>query len=194
MDISAKSWTWVSPSAKRNGPPVMLRGALTFSSTTAFCNHSQRPTTPHHALRKFVHETGHAARINLVPGVILQAIAASLLAAYYLAPSARPVFEWFATQKQTPGYGYSAIAINGGLVPFLYLWLRGSIKTNVVKTLLIYVLYWRFFGVQIDAFYHIQNALFSEANDLATIATKVAVDQLILTPFWTIPRTAVAYL
>ena len=148
------------------------------------------------SFREFVHETGHAARINLIPGVILQAIAASLLAAYYLAPSARPVFEWFATQKQTLGYGYSAIAtaISGGLVPFLYLWLRGSIKTNVVKTLLFYVLYWGFFGVQIDAFYHIQNALFSEANDLATIATKVAVDQLILTPFWTIPRTAVAYL
>jgi hypothetical protein len=48
--------------------------------------------------------------------------------------------------------------------------------------------------VQIDAFYHIQNALFSEANDLATIATKVAVDQLILTPFWTIPQTTIAYL
>lgn len=148
------------------------------------------------SFREFVHEAGHAARINLIPGLILQTIAASLLAAYYLSPSARPVFEWFATQKQTFGYGYSAIAtaISGGLVPFLYLWLNGRIKTNVVKTLLFYVLYWGFFGVQIDVFYHIQNALFGEANNLATIAAKVAVDQLILTPFWTVPQTTIAYL
>lgn len=148
------------------------------------------------SFREFVHEAGHAARINLIPGLILQTIAASLLAAYYLSPSARPVFEWFATQKQTFGYGYSAIAtaISGGLVPFLYLWLNGRIKTNVVKTLLFYVLYWGFFGVQIDAFYHIQNALFGEANNLATIAAKVAVDQLVLTPFWTVPQTTIAYL
>ena len=148
------------------------------------------------SFREFVHEAGHAARINLIPGLILQTIAASLLAAYYLMPSARPIFEWFATQKQALGYGYSAIAtaISGGLVPFLYLWLHGRIKTHVVKTLFFYVLYWGFFGVQIDAFYHIQNALFGEGHNFATLASKVAVDQLILTPFWTIPQTTIAYL
>ena len=148
------------------------------------------------SFREFVHEAGHAARINLIPGLILQTIAASLLAAYYLMPSARPIFEWFATQKQALGYGYSAIAtaISGGLVPFLYFWLHGRIKTHVVKTLFFYVLYWGFFGVQIDAFYHLQNALFGEGHDFATLASKVAVDQLILTPFWTIPQTTIAYL
>ena len=148
------------------------------------------------SFREFVHESGQAARINLIPGLILQAVAASLLAAYYLAPSLRPGFEWFATQKQNLGFGYSAIAtaISGGLVPFLYLWLHGSLRKNVVKTLFFYVLYWGFFGVQVDVFYHLQNALFGEGHDLVTIVSKVAVDMALFTPFWTIPQTTICYL
>lgn len=148
------------------------------------------------SFREFVHEAGHAARSNLIPGLMLQALAASLLAAYYLMPSARPAFEWVATQKQTLGYGYSAIAtaISGGLVPFLYLWLHGRIRTDVLRTLLFYVFYWGFFGIQIDAFYRGQSVWFGEGHDLATLVSKVALDQLILTPFWTIPQTTIAYL
>ena len=148
------------------------------------------------SFREFLHESGQAARANLVPGLILQVVAASFLAAYYLAPSLQPQFAWIATQKKTLGYAYSAIAtgISGGLVPFLYLWLTGRIKKNTVKILLFYVLFWASLGTQIDVFYHIQSALFGEGNDRATIISKVAVDQIVLTPFWTIPQTTLCYL
>lgn len=148
------------------------------------------------SFRDFVHEAGQAARVNLVPGLILQAVAISLLAAYYLMPSVRPAFDWFAELKQAWGYAYSALAtvISGGIVPFLYLWLRGDIKQGVGKTLLFYIVFWALMGIQVDALYRFQGDLFGQGNAPGVLIPKVLVDQGLFTPLWSIPLTTVCYL
>jgi hypothetical protein len=148
------------------------------------------------SFRDFVHEAGQAARVNLVPGLILQAVAISLLAAYYLIPAVRPGFDWFAHLKQDWGYGYSALAtaISGGIVPFLYLWLRGSIKHGVGKALLFYIVFWALMGMQVDVLYRFQGELFGQGNELAVLIPKVLVDQGLFTPLWSIPLTTLCYL
>jgi hypothetical protein len=147
------------------------------------------------SLRRFLQEAGHAARANLVPGLILQLSAAALLAAYYLLPSIRPGFEWFADLKQEYGYGYSAVAtaISGGLVPFLYLWTRGSIRQDIGKNLLFYLVFWAVMGIQVDAFYRLQGLLFGQGASLLVLLPKVAADQVLFTPLWTIPQTTICY-
>lgn len=148
------------------------------------------------SLREFVHEAGQAARINLVPGLILQGSAAALLAAYYLLPSLRPVFEWFAAQKTHWGYAYSAVATaaSGGLVPFLYLLWRGQIRQGVGKALLFYLVFWASMGIQVDLLYRVQGMWFGQGADPGTLIPKVLVDQLLYTPLWSIPQTTICYL
>lgn len=148
------------------------------------------------SLREFVHEAGQAARINLVPGLILQAGALALLAAYYLVPAARPGFEWFAAQKAHWGYGYSALstAVCGGLVPFAYLLWQGKIKQGAGKLLVFYLLFWTAMGIQVDALYRAQGSLFGQGADWRTLVPKVMVDQLLFTPLWSIPQTTICYL
>lgn len=172
------------------------------SSTLCLCHSLDAPgasrfqTANLMSFRDFVHEAGQAARVNLIPGLILQATAAGLLSAYYLAPSLRPGFELFATLKQEWGYAYSALAtaISGGLVPFLYLWLRGSIKQGIGKALVFYLIFWALMGIQVDALYRFQGVLFGQGNAPAILIPKVLVDQGLFTPLWSIPLTTICYL
>lgn len=148
------------------------------------------------SFRSFLHEAGQATRANLVPGLFLQAMAASLLAAYYFLPNLRPGFEAIAAFKQEWGYAYSALAtaVSGGLVPFLYLWLRGSVREGAGKALLFYLVFWGLIGMEVDLLYRVQGALFGQGSDPATLIPKVAFDQFLFTPFLSTPQITLAYL
>ena len=148
------------------------------------------------SFRTFLHEAKQAARANLVPGLILQAIAASLLAAYYFQPSLRPGFEWVAGIKQEWGYAYSALAtaISGGLVPFIYLWARGSVREGAGRTLVFYLAFWAIMGMEVDLLYRLQGLLFGQGSDVGTLIPKVMADQFLFTPFCSTPQITLAYL
>ena len=48
-------------------------------------------------------------------------------------------------------------------------------------------LYWAARGTEVDAFYRLQGLLFGNEPDLATIATKVFMDQFVYCIFWAAP-------
>ena len=148
------------------------------------------------SFRNFVHEAGHAARANLIPGLILQTCAVGLLLAYFFLPAARPAFDWFARQKQSGGYLYSAFAtaISGGLVPFLYLWWRGAIGRRIGAALAFYLVFWALMGIQVDALYRLQGLLFGQGSAPSVLIPKVLVDQGLFTPLWSMPFTTIGYL
>lgn len=135
-------------------------------------------------------------KANLLPGIVLQLIGMSVVLVYYLVDSARWVFTGIAELKAAHGFLYSGVAtgIFGGLIPFAYL--RRSKQVPAERALawgLFFVFYWGWRGMEVDAFYRLQDWLFGNALDLRTIASKVAVDQFLYCPLWSAPVTCVFY-
>lgn len=147
-------------------------------------------------LKNLLRAAGGAVRANIVPGLILQSVAVAVLALYYLVPAASPGFEWFMEQKLRWGFAYSALAtsISGGLVPALFLILLGHGTRNPLRDLAFYLAFWAIMGIQVDAFYRLQGALFGNAVTFSVLARKVAVDQFIFSAFWATPLIMLSYI
>lgn len=139
-----------------------------------------------------------ALKKNLIPGLVLQLFAVSILLTYFFVPASKPLFSHFGELKQTYGFGYSfiATALFGGLIPFLYLLLTKSFASNrnLVGLLAFYVLLWGLKGMEVDLFYRQQADWFGNDGDLQTILTKMVVDQFFYSTFWGAPTISIAYL
>ena len=151
---------------------------------------------PPHPLIELRDASVAGVRANLIPGIALWILGSAVVFVYYSVGAARPGFEWIMELSQTYGFLYSGVAtaVFGGLIPFLYLLATGRIPSGKVRTwCLFFVIYWSIRGIEVDAFYRLQNWLFGGGTDWQTIATKVLVDQFIYCPFWAAPMTAVCY-
>ncbi len=135
-------------------------------------------------------------RANLIPGFFLWGVGLAVVLVYYFVPSARDSFEWVISKKDEYGYLYSGIstAIFGGLIPFGYLWWKGKVPAEKVRSWgLFFVLYWSVRGIEVDALYRLQAWVFGEGADWKTILLKVSADQFIYCPIWSAPVTAIGY-
>lgn len=139
-----------------------------------------------------------ALKKNLLPGMVLQLFAASILIIYFFVPTSKPVFSWFGLLKQEHGFLYSfiATAIFGGLIPFLYLWLSNNIEPgrSILGLLVFYIVFWGLKGMEVDLFYRLQADWFGTDNDIKTIVTKMAVDQFLYSSLWAAPGITFVYL
>lgn len=139
-----------------------------------------------------------ALKKNLLPGMVLQLFAASILIIYFFVPASKPVFSWFGLLKQEYGFLYSfiATAIFGGLIPFLYLWLSNNITPgrSISGLLVFYLVFWGLKGMEVDLFYRLQADWFGTDNDIKTIVTKMAVDQFLYSSLWAAPGITFVYL
>lgn len=144
------------------------------------------------------HSIFSALKKNLLPGLVLQVFAVSILLIYFFIPASKPLFTLFGELKQTYGFGYSfaATALFGGLIPFLYLWLSKSIapNRNALGLLVFYVIFWGLKGMEVDFFYRLQAECFGIGNDVKTIVTKMAVDQFLYSALWAAPGITIVYL
>jgi len=128
-----------------------------------------------------------AARANLLPGLIVQALMLVMVLLYYLVPAAKPTFNTLATWKQSYGFAFSMLSavLAGALAPELLkiiCFQRGRPTKQNARTLLISTIMWAGQGALVDAFYRLQSFLFGNELNVRTIATKVAVDQFIYNP------------
>lgn len=139
-----------------------------------------------------------ALKKNILPGLVLQLFAVSILIIYFFVPTSKPLFTLFGELKQTYGFGYSfvATALFGGFIPFLYLWLSKSLapNRNVLGLLVFYVAFWGLKGMEVDFFYRLQADWFGAGNDVKTIVTKMAVDQFLYSALWAAPGITIVYL
>lgn len=144
------------------------------------------------------HSIFSALKKNLLPGLVLQAFAVSILLIYFFVPASKPLFTLLGELKQTYGFGYSfiATALFGGLIPFLYLWMSKGIapNRNTLGLLAFYVIFWGLKGMEVDLFYRLQADWFGTGNDVKTIATKMAVDQFLYSALWAAPSITIVYL
>ena len=123
---------------------------------------------------------GEAFRKNIVPGVIIQAFALSILGAYYFLPDARWCFEAVGAWKREGGLWFSSIstALFAGAIPFgVMLFLKRIPPGAALSHGTFFICYWAVQGVLVDLLYTWQGVWFGHGNDVATLAKKVAMDQ-----------------
>lgn len=134
----------------------------------------------------------HAARANLIPGLIIQVFVMAVVGAYYFYPPAREWFSLLALLKQRWGYGFSCVSaiLAGAVLPEILaviVFQRGRVTRENWGRLVFGVFYWGSQGMVVDAFYRFQAVLFGPQVDLPTVVKKVIVDQLLYTPFYASP-------
>lgn len=139
-----------------------------------------------------------AARANLIPALIVQAIMLSLLLAYYFYPPTTRWLNHLADLKEQWSYGYAAIAavIAGGFVPEIMrviVFQKGRINRSNFSNLLFTIPFWGFSGVIVDFFYRAQAGWFGSEATFGVVATKVIVDQFLFNPFYAAPVGAWCY-
>ncbi len=135
------------------------------------------------------------ARANLVPGLILQAFAIVIVAAYYGWPAARGGFDAWAEFRTRSGvwYAIGATAVFGGVLPVIFMRFQAhGEKTSLTQDLWL-VAFWAYKGLEIQLWYNLLIALFGEGTGFLTLTGKVLVDQFIYCPIWAIPSSVLAY-
>ncbi len=128
-----------------------------------------------------------AAKANLIPALIVQAIMLTLVLGYYFWPPTTRWLNQLAELKQSWGYGYSALSavIAGGVVPEItrVLWFqRGRMTKANAANLLFTIPFWGCVGLMVDGFYRMQAEWFGSEVTFRVVATKVLVDQFIYNP------------
>ena len=141
---------------------------------------------------------GAALKQNLIPGLVLQFFALTLVLIYFFVPASQPVYAWFGVLKHQYGFAYAfvATAIFGGLIPFLYLLAMGRLNParSYFALLIFYLIFWGLKGMEVDFFYQLQGGWFGYENNIKTIVLKTCVDQFIYSAFWAAPSITITYL
>lgn len=139
-----------------------------------------------------------AARANILPGIVLQAIALSILLAYYFAPASHVVFDAISDLKQTYGYAFSIVSTGlfGGAIPLLVARLSPSVRgtAQVAWRHLPYLtMFWAIKGIEIDLLYRVQSELFGADPSISGVAIKTLLDQYVYCVIWALPTSVIAY-
>ncbi|MGB8353209.1 MAG: hypothetical protein WCD79_04925 [Chthoniobacteraceae bacterium] len=139
-----------------------------------------------------------AAKANIIPGLIIQAMMAALLLAYYTQPMVHDWLSVLAVAKQRGGYAFSmaASAFAGGILPEILIivaFQKGKFQWSNAQNLMFTMPYWAFDGLMVDIFYRYQATLFGSHVDFPTVLKKVLLDQAIFTPFVTTPIGMACY-
>jgi hypothetical protein len=129
-------------------------------------------------------------RRNLVPGLLLQFLALALVVTYFGSDKARAWFDTIGALKYRLGYLFSALStlVFGGIIPFFVLLATGRADRTILgRTLVFYILFWTWKGIEVDGFYRLQAIAFGNSTKVAVIAKKIVVDQLLYNPLWAGP-------
>ena len=137
-----------------------------------------------------------AARANLGPGLVLQAFATALVAAYYLHGPSRAALEKLAAFRTEIGLPFALVstAIFGALIPFVVLRFTDAGRTRYgFVQLAALVVYWAYKGLEVSVFYGWQAGWFGEGKSVATVVLKTLNDQFVYCPLFAAPVTWLVY-
>lgn len=139
-----------------------------------------------------------AARANLIPALILQAIMLALLLGYYFYPPTTHWLDQLAVLKERWDFGYSAVSaiIAGAVIPEIMrilVFQKGWLSRKNLYNLLFTVPFWCVMGLLVDVFYRTQALVFGAEATFPIVATKVFFDQFLYSPFIATPLTCWLY-
>jgi hypothetical protein len=145
-------------------------------------------------------ESLRALRANLIPGLLLQLVMASMAAAYFLAPGARMLMEHLARLRTDWGLFFSFVgtSVASAIFPeLLHIALGGRNAPPAIpllKRLLFAIPFWGLIGMQVDLFYRLQYVLFGPSDTASVILKKVLVDAFLYCPLLAMPQAVCAFL
>ncbi len=137
-----------------------------------------------------------AARVNLLPGIILQMVALTVLLAYFFLPFFHDMLTALLQFKERLGLLFCALTtcLFGALLPFLLQRLLApAVQQESWKNLAMLALFWSYKGIEIDCFYRFQAWLFGAGTSIGTLASKVAFDQFVFSVIWAVPTMIAFY-
>jgi hypothetical protein len=139
-----------------------------------------------------------AARANLGPALLIQALMLALLIGYYVSPAVARILENFAAYKARHGLLFVLLAsvAAGALVPELFLILffqRGRATRRNLRNLMFTVPIWAFDGSLVDLLYRSEAAWFGNVVTLPVVLAKICVDQFGYNPFFAAPFGVLTY-
>lgn len=137
------------------------------------------------------------ARANLVPGLILQFFALTLVLAYYHHAPTRAWCEKLAVFRTEQGFIYSIVSTSffGGLLPCLYMKLHPATRFRYnFKQNLLLVVFWGYKGFEVDLWYRVLTRFVGAGTDIHTIVTKMFLDQFVCCPLLFVPETVIVYM
>lgn len=139
-----------------------------------------------------------AARVNLVPGLLIQALMIALVLGYYFVPALHGSFEMLAGVKQRGGIGFSILSamLAGAVLPTLLVvtvFQRDRLRHKNWSDLCFLLVFWGFQGAMLDLFYRGQASWFGSHANFPTVLKKVLVDQLLYVTLFASPFGMVCY-
>ena len=135
-------------------------------------------------------------RANAVPMVVLWALAALMVLAYYRVSEADAVFGPLAKWQTENGWGAAFLnrVVFCGVIPGTFLLSVKSIRPpRPLLMVCVYSLFGGLWGVACDGFYTFQDAVFGSGMDVATLVRKTLVDQLVWNVFLCTPVNAMFF-
>ncbi len=139
-----------------------------------------------------------AARANLAPGLLIQALMLALLAGYYLSPAIAGLLDELAAFKERHGYTFVILAaiVAGALVPELFLicfFQSGRPNRRNFRNLLFTIPIWAIDGCLVDILYRSEAACLGNVVTLPVVLGKIALDQFGYNPFFAAPFGVLTY-
>ena len=139
-----------------------------------------------------------AARANLAPALLIQALMLTLLLGYYLSPAVGRLLDQFADYKLRHGFGFVVMAavLAGALLPEIFLILffqRGRPTRRNLRNLCFTIPIWAIDGYLVDLLYRSEAAWLGNVATFPVVAAKVCVDQFGYNPFFAAPFGVLTY-
>ena len=137
-----------------------------------------------------------SARYNLVPGLVLQVVALTLVVVYYQYEPARSALAQVTAWRTKVGVISAILSTGffGGLLPVLYLRARTATRNHFTWTQgAIITAFWAYKGLEVDVFYRLLARFVGEGHSAATVVTKVLIDQFVYCPVLAVPLTVLVY-
>ena len=138
-----------------------------------------------------------STKANVIPGLIIVAVAALMVIAYYQFPAVSALLEGLLTFRRQMGVWFAmcASAVGAGIIPGIYLSLAGRSRkgSSGVSDLLFTSLVWAVTAFAVDRFYIFQASLWGTEVSVQVITGKMLLDQLLFTPLIGIQIPAIGF-
>ena len=138
-----------------------------------------------------------STKANVIPGLIIVAVAALMVIAYYQFPAVNASLDGLLQIRQQMGvwFAMSASAIGAGIIPGIYLLLADRSRKGFrgALDLLFTSLVWAATAFAVDRFYTFQAWLWDTEVTLQVVAGKMLFDQLVFTPLVGIQIPAIGF-
>ena len=136
------------------------------------------------------------ARANILPGLVLQAVALLLVIAYYHHEPVRRAVDQLAELHERSGVGFGIVSTGlfGGLIPFLYLRSRRATRDRFTWAAgVALTAFWAYKGIEVDLWYRLLAHVVGSAHNVTIVVTKMALDQFVYCPAFAVPTTVMVY-